>query len=164
MPLSGVRPDGIVVAMLMLNTIIGFAAGDEGLAGRLHDLGHRGAVETIRLERHDMQRHRLRAQTDQGTVCAIALPRGSRLEDGAVLYVDETRAIVVRAVDERWLMLRPRDAAAALELGYHAGNMHWRVRFADGCLAVALEGPAEAYLARLGAYLADGRAAVIGDE
>jgi urease accessory protein len=149
--------------MLMLNAIIGFAT-DDDLAGRLHDRGHRGAVETIRLERHDMQRHRLRVQTDKGTVCAIALARDSRLDDGAVLHIDETRAIVVRASDERWLLLQPRDAAAALELGYHAGNMHWRVRFAEGRLAVALEGPAEAYLARLEAYMADGRATVIDDD
>jgi urease accessory protein len=143
--------------MLMLNAIVGLAT-DDDLAGALHDLGHRDAVETIRLERHDMQRRRLRAQTDKGTACAIALPRDTGLQDGAVLFIDATRAIVVRAADERWLRLEPRDAAAALELGYHAGNMHWRVRFDEGALAIALEGPENAYLDRLEAYLADGRA------
>lgn len=151
---------GIVAAMLKITTIVGLAT-DQALHERLHDLVHRDAVETIRLERQDMQRHRLRAETDKGTDCAIALPRDSGLEDGAVLYLDDDRAVVVRAADERWLKLAPRDAAAALELGYHAGNMHWRVRFESGLLAIALEGPEKAYRDRLEAYLADGRAGVV---
>ena len=64
--------------------------------------------------------------------------------------------------DESWLRLRPRDAASALELGYNAGNLHWRVRFDDGDLLVALEGPKEDYLARIEPLLAAGR--VIPDE
>jgi urease accessory protein len=143
--------------MLMLSAILGHANDDE-IAARLHDLGHKGAVETIRLERHDMQRRRLRTQTDKGTACAIALPRDRKLDDGAVLLIDDSRAIVVRAADENWLRLRPRDSAAALELGYHAGNMHWRVHFEGGLLAIALEGPEQAYLDRLAGFFADGRA------
>jgi len=144
-------------AMLTLTTILGLAT-DEALHERLHRLEHRDAVETITLDRHDMQRHRLRATTDKGTACAIALPRTVALEDGAVLLLDEGRAVVVRAAEQRWLRLVPRDAAAALELGYHAGNMHWRVHFEAGVLAVALEGPEASYLARLEGFLGDGRA------
>lgn len=143
--------------MLMLTTIHGQMT-DDALHERLHELSHNGAVETIRLERHDMQRHRLRVATDKGTSCAIALPRDVALEDGAVLEIDETHAIVVRAIEERWLELAPRDAKAALELGYHAGNLHWRVQFREGRLAVALEGPEQAYLDRLTMFFADGRA------
>jgi urease accessory protein len=143
--------------MLMLTTIHGLMT-DDALHERLHNLSHRDAVETIRLERHDMQRHRLRVETDKGTACAIALPRDLALEDGAVLAIDEARAIVVRAIEERWLELVPRDAQAALELGYHAGNLHWRVQFREGCLAVALEGPEQAYLDRVAMFFADGRA------
>ncbi len=146
--------------MLKLTTIVGLAT-DGDLHERLHDLAHRDAVETIRLERRDMLRHRLRAETDKGTVCAVALPRDRDLEDGAVLLLEDDRAIVVRAADERWLRLEPRDAAAALELGYHAGNMHWRVHFNAGTLAIALEGPEQVYLDRLDAYLTDGRARVV---
>lgn len=148
--------------MLKITTIVGLAS-DDGLREALHDLAHRGAVETVRLERHDMQRRRLRATTDKGTPLAIALPRASALENGAVLLLEASRAVVVAAIRERWLHLVPRDTAAALELGYHAGNLHWRVRFREGRLAVALEGPEEAYLARLHAFLADGRARRVAD-
>ena len=66
-----------------------------------------------------------------------------------MLLIDGERAIVVRAATERWLRLEPRSIGDALELGYHAGNLHWRVRFEGEILLVALEGPAEDYVARL---------------
>lgn len=143
--------------MLKLSAILGLAT-DHDLHERLHALEHRGAVETIVLEPRDMARHRLRTETDKGTACAIALPRDVTLEDGAVLLLEDDRAVVVRSAVQRWLALVPRDAAAALELGYHAGNLHWRVHFEAGRLLVALEGPEATYLDRLTAFLEDGRA------
>ncbi len=72
---------------------------------------------------------------------AIALPRDQKLFDGAVLLLDADRALVVRVDRQHWLQLQPRSLADAIELGYHAGNLHWRVRFADEALLVALEAP-----------------------
>ena len=79
------------------------------------------------------------------------------LFDGAVLALDADRALIARVGAERWLRLVPASQAAALELGYHAGNLHWRVRFAEGALLVALDGPADDYLVRLGALVTDGQ-------
>jgi urease accessory protein len=144
--------------VLRIDGILGFAS-DPTIAERLHAVAHAGRIEHVVLERADTLRHRLRVMTDRGTECAIALPRDQRLGDGAVLLLEPARAVVVRMADERWLALRPRDAAAALELGYHAGNLHWRVRFRQGALEIALEGPEEGYVERLAAFLADGRVA-----
>ncbi|MCY4608173.1 MAG: urease accessory protein UreE [bacterium] len=148
--------------MLKLTGIVGMAS-DVDLGGTLHDLAHEDRVETIVLDRRDMLRKRLRTVTDKGTDCAIALPRATTLEDGAVLLLEADRAIVIRASVETWLHLKPEDAAAALELGYHAGNLHWRVAFHGSLLAVALEGPRKDYLARLDAFLADGRITLVND-
>ncbi len=148
--------------MLRLTGIVGMAS-DAGLGAALHDLAHEDRVETIVLDRRDMLRKRLRTVTDKGTDCAIALPRTTALDDGAVLLLESDRAIVVRACIESWLLLKPADAAAALELGYHAGNLHWRVAFHGPLLAVALEGPRKDYLARLDAFLAEGRIALADD-
>jgi urease accessory protein len=142
--------------VLQLTRILGLAT-DGDIAARLHDLEHAGTVEQIVLDRQDMARHRLRARTDRGTECAIALPRAERLANGAVLLLDASRAIVVRMAEEAWLRLSPRDAAAALELGYFCGNMHWRVRFEGFVIAIALDGPPAAYLDRMAHLIADGR-------
>jgi len=144
-------------APLVLDAILASAT-DADVAEKLHRLAHRGAVERVTLDAADTARRRLRVTTDKGTDCAIALPRESRLFNGAVLLLDaDTRAIVVRVAEEEILRLCPADAAAALELGFQAGNLHWRVRFEDAVLAVLLDGPRDDYLVRLEPLLAAGR-------
>ena len=150
-------------AMLRLTQILGNAT-EPDIAERLHALEHDGRVETIKLDAADTARKRLRVQTDKGTDCAVALARSERLANGAVLLLEEDRAVVVRMRETVWLALRPRDLAAALELGYSCGNLHWRVRFEGALLKVALDGPRETYLARLAQHLADGRARIIEEQ
>lgn len=148
--------------MLKLENIVG-AANEPAIADRLHYLGHHGKVEYLMLSEEDTQRHRLRASTDAGTECAVVLGRSEHLYNGAVLMLTDQRAVVVRMRETPWLTLAPRDAAAALELGYFAGNMHWAVRFEGAWLRIALQGPAERYLERLNPFLADGRVGKVGD-
>ncbi len=149
--------------MLRLTGILGNAA-EPALAERLHALGHDGRVETIALDAADTARKRLRVRTDRGTDCAVAIPRSQRLANGSVLLLEADRAVVVRMRETVWLGLAPRDVAAALELGYFCGNLHWRVRFDGSLIRVALDSPRETYLARLEGHLADGRALLVDDE
>ena len=142
--------------MLILERILGHA-GDPEMADRLHDLEHHGQVETLILSGEDVQRHRMRVRTDRGTDCAIRLERHDHLSDGAVLWLDAHRAIVVQLDAPRHLVLEPCGAAAALELGYFAGNMHWKVRFQQQRLQIVLAGPEAAYLERLEPMLSSGR-------
>lgn len=149
--------------MLRLQSIVG-AATDAAIADRLHDLDHEGRVEYVTLSQEDTHRHRLRAVTDSGTECAIVLDRASHLFNGAVLLLDPARAVVVRMRETEWLTLAPRDAAAALEVGYFAGNMHWAVRFEGDLLRIALQGPLETYVERIDAFVADGRVRIVRDD
>jgi len=142
--------------MLRLETILGNVTDDE-LAAALHEMDHHGRVEHLSLSEADTQRRRLLAVTDRGTECAIAIPRSQRLSDGAVLYLRPDRAVVVRMQEQRWLELLPGNSSVALELGYFAGNMHWKVEFHGGRLRILLQGPKESYLERLAVLMADGR-------
>jgi urease accessory protein len=135
---------------------------DPALAERLHALSHSGAVETLQIAPQDLPRRRFRAVTDRGTACFVALARSEPLFDGAVLHLDDTRAVVVRVGDQRWLRLLPVDTAAALELGYHAGNLHWRIRFDGSALLVAADGPDARYLDRVRPLLDSGRVRLHG--
>jgi urease accessory protein len=142
--------------MLKLESIVGHVS-DHRIADALHRVDHHGGVEYLTLSESDTQRHRLRAVTDKGTECAIALARSEHLANGAVLLLEHGRAVVVRMQETPWLTLVPRDAAAALELGYFAGNMHWKVEFDGPALRIALLGSLESYLERLMPFVADGR-------
>lgn len=142
--------------MIHVNSVVG-ARTDPALHERLHQLEHHDAVETVTIPTGDLDRRRLLVRTPAGEEVAIALPREQKLFDGAVLVLESDRAIVVRAGEQRWLRLSPRSADAALELGYHAGNLHWRVRFDAGDLLVSLDGPAHHYAARIEPLIKDGR-------
>ena len=139
-------------------------ADDPALHQALHRLEHAQRVEYIALSSDDMLRRRLRVMTDKGNECAIALSRQEKLFDGAVLLLDGDRAVIVRAATTAWLVLQPLDTAAAIELGYCSGNMHWRVSFAGPVLRVALNGPKSEYLARLAPLLSAGRVKEVTDE
>lgn len=142
--------------------IIGDAV-DPAYREQIHDLEHDSAVEFVRLPRADLARRRLRVWTDQGTECAIALPRSEHLFDGAVLLLNDRRAIVVRAEPERWLVFRAAAAAAGLELGYFAGNMHWQVRFEGDHLYVAGGTGQQQIVERLHHLLERGEVTFVGE-
>ena len=144
-----------------LERIIGDRVEPE-IAARLHNLAHDGVSELLTIAVADLPRRRFRAVTDYGTECAVALPRDAKLFDGAVLLLGTHRAIVVKVGAENWLKLRPAEGFA-LELGYLAGNLHWKVRFADELLLVAVDGPIERYLNRVAEHLAAGRVSVVED-
>lgn len=150
--MSGTSPS----ADLLLLTAVLANRHDAGMADRLHALAHDGRLEHLVIAKRDAQRRRLRLTTDKGTECAIALPRDRKLRHGDVLLLEDTRAIVVRIGEEQWLRLMPRDAAVAVRLGYHAGNLHWRVRFDGADLMVSIEGPRQSYLDRLVEFLEAG--------
>ena len=144
--------------MRVIQRVLG-SRSEAGLAERLHHLEHHGVVDILRVPSADVARRRLRATTVAGEEIALALPRDQALFDGAVLVLEDGHALVARVGTESWLRLVPRSTADALELGYHAGNLHWRVRFDGAAILVALEGPAEDYLVRLGALVEEGRVA-----
>jgi len=146
--------------MQLVTSLLG-NADDPAIHRKLHRLEHDGRIEWLTLPRADLARRRLRAATDKGREIAIALPRDIALYDRAVLLMEEQRAVVLRVEAEEWLGLQPRDPAAALALGYHAGNLHWRVRFEGARLMVALEGPVESYIERVLAFIEDGRVRVV---
>ena len=143
--------------------IVGYLS-DPDLGETLHSLQHQGQVESLLVQPQDVARHRLRAVTDQGTECQIVIPRDQRLGDGAILWLDSERAIVVRIDEQRWLKLSPSRTADALELGYFCGNLHWRVRFEDGVILIALEGPENDYLDRLALFINSGRVRKLSSE
>jgi urease accessory protein len=129
------------------------------LSEQIRRLEHDGLVDTVSIAVADLDRRRLLATTAAGEQLAVALPRHQKLFDGAVLVLEEDRAIIVRAAMQRWLRLEPRSIGDAIELGYHAGNLHWRVRFDGEVLLVALEAQPKDYISRIDNLMSSDRVA-----
>ena len=133
---------------LHLTGIVG-QADAPGLHDRLHALEHRGRLETVRIARADAARRRMRLTTDRGRPVALALPREARLADGAVLHLTDDLGVVARVDGGPRLRLVPADPDSALRVGWHCGNLHWKVDFAEGGIEVQMDGPEAAYRDRL---------------
>ena len=58
-------------------------------------------------------------------------------------------AVVARVDGGPRLRLVPADAEAALRVGWHCGNLHWKVDFRDGGIEVHMDGPEASYRDRL---------------
>tara|TARA_B100000925_G_scaffold241630_1_gene190918 strand:+ start:304 stop:756 length:453 start_codon:yes stop_codon:yes gene_type:complete len=142
--------------MQILSSILGYAA-DEPFDSALHDLSHAGKVEYLTISPDDTSRRRMRAITNKGTECAIVLNRDQQLSDGAVLNISDNLAIVVRLAQQKWLLLEAQNHAAALEVGYFIGNLHWKVEFEGERIRVALQGPLQTYLDRLELLIKTGK-------
>ncbi|MGH6645527.1 urease accessory protein UreE [Aquabacterium sp.] len=141
--------------MLRVTQLVGQAC-EPAMADRLHDLEHHGVVETVHISRGDMSRRRQQVTSDRGTELALLLDRDAVLQNGSVLWLEAGRAVVVALDAPQWLVLRTGHAARALELGYFAGNMHWKVRFEGEALCIAMEGPRSGYLDRMAHLLHQG--------
>lgn len=141
--------DGVeAVVALRLTEIVG-RAGDDAFRQRLHDMGHRGQVETVTVARTDAARRRMRMRTDQGRDCALMLPRTAQLVNGAILHLSERLAIVARIENGPRLRLIPVDAASALRLGFFCGNLHWAATFDGDVMEIEMDGAEADYLRRL---------------
>jgi urease accessory protein len=138
-----------MVIMLRIDRIIGSRL-DQAFHDRLHRLERRNAVDEVRLSVDDLERRQFAIRTRHGQDLVIALPRHQRLFDGAVLLLDDSRAIVVRTAGQRWLRLEPRSIGDAVELGYQIGHLGWPVRFEGEVLFVEVQGRPENYMVRLG--------------
>ncbi|WP_370202994.1 urease accessory protein UreE [Salipiger bermudensis] len=133
---------------LMLEAILG-AASEPRWHDRLHALEHEGGLDFVSIPETDAARKRMRVTTDRGRDCAIALPRGQSLTDGAVLFHDGGLAIVARIDGAARMRLIPETIDDAMRLGHWCGNLHWKVVFGAGWMDVVLDGPEERYRDRL---------------
>ena len=138
--------------MLRLDSIVGHAS-DPHIADKLHVLDHDDGVERIVLSESDTQRKRLRLSTNKGTDCAIILNRSEQLINGSVLLLNEERAVIVELDVTPWLIVEPDGIDSAIEIGFLAGHLHWRIRFDGPRLLLAIEQAEQNYRDRIAKHM-----------
>lgn len=117
--------------------------------GIAHAAEAAGALEYVTIARADAPRRRMRLRTDKGRDVALSLPREKPLRDGAVVHREDGLMIVVRVLGGPRLRLTPSDAQSGLRLGYFCGNLHWKAEFRGDAVEIHMDGPEDAYRARL---------------
>jgi urease accessory protein len=93
---------------------------------------------------------RRRVKTQQGRELALALPTGTVLTPGHVLYVGERYYVVIEAAEEAVLAVTPRSRDEAIRVAFEVGNRHFSVSIDGDRLLVPDDVAMEQLLGRLG--------------
>ena len=119
-----------------------------------------GTVETLReriesedallLNSEERASAHLSGRSEGGRAVRISLPRGTEINDGDVLALDGTTAVVARAAPEALYLVRPGDAFNWGVAGYQLGNLHRPVRFSDEGMLTPADPMVADLLGRLG--------------
>ncbi len=114
----------------------------EALVGKERDL--------LRANWEDRRRVRRKAVTEKGREVALALPTGSVLLSGDVLFVGTDWYLEVEAVPEPVIALYPKDHPEALRAAFEIGNRHFVLALDGDRLLVPDDTAMEQLLTRLG--------------
>lgn len=128
--------------MLTIDHTVGLVRCDE-LEGKEHDM----LVLTAE------QRRWLRGQfkTAHGRELGLAFPTGTRLDPGAVLWIEPGWYLTVEAAPEPVLVISPASQREAIKIAFEVGNRHFPLAFDEDALLVPDDPAMTNLLDRLGA-------------
>ena len=122
--------------------------------------GLRIVAVTMTAEERRKVRRRLTLAAD--LEIGLALPTGTVLDPGTVLFRDGGRAFVVEAAAEEVLVIAPRTAEEGVRVAHLLGNLHRDIDTASGDIAILYEAAIELLLRRRGYHVARARRPFLG--
>ena len=105
--------------------------------------------DVVFLDWEGRQKCRQRLETESGRELGLALPTGTVLSPGDILYREADVEIVVQGLPERVFVLRPESVEDYGIACYQIGNLHRPIGFDDGAILVPYEPVLENQLSRL---------------
>lgn len=112
-------------------------------------LSNQKFVQHLELDWEDRRKPRQRLTTREGTEIILALPRGTVLCDGDLLYESAELNITVQAKAEKVLLIKPKDPVQTCRVAHHLGNWHRSLQIHDdGLLLAQFDEPMEEWLKR----------------
>lgn len=109
------------------------------------------ARDVLRLTSEQRRWVRGRFTTSAGREIALALPTGTVLAPGAVLYIGEDWYLAVEAAPEPVLRIHAPERATAVRYAFEVGNRHFQIAIDGDDLLVADDTAMVQLLDRLGA-------------
>lgn len=107
--------------------------------------------ELIQLSWDDRQRVRQRVYTDRGTPVILALPRGTILKDGDLLFQNDQRQIWIRALPEPVLRIPSRSLIEIGRVVHQLGNWHRSAQILEnGTVLAQADRPLQTWLEQKG--------------
>jgi urease accessory protein len=117
--------------MITINSIIGNMYHDENLRRQYEDMSSQSLSESIRINRMEAQRVRMRKRSSKGTDIALTMTPGTKLRHGDVLMVENDKIITIELEPENLAVIRVKDnihehdaVQVPVTIGHAIGNLH----------------------------------------
>jgi len=124
--------------MLTVTTILGNIKKDPLLNQKYEESVQKNLVETVMIQRSESEKVRMRKISDKGTDIGFILPSRTRLKDQDVIFLDDTKMILVKLYPELVAVLSFKIHSSyeqgeqnyfdliniAIKIGHTIGNLH----------------------------------------
>jgi urease accessory protein len=117
--------------MITINSIIGNLYHDSNLRKRYEEMLSQSLCESIRINRMEAQRVRMRKRSSKGTDIALTTTPGTRLRHGDVLMAGNDKMITIELEPENLAVVEVKDnihehdaVQVPVTIGHAIGNLH----------------------------------------
>ena len=117
--------------MITINSIIGNMYHDENLRKQYEDMSSQSLCESIRINRIEAQRVRMRKKSNKGTDIALTMTPGTRLRHGDVLMVANDKMVIMELEPENLAVIQVKEnipeydaVQVPVTIGHAIGNLH----------------------------------------
>ena len=117
--------------MITFNSIIGNLYHDNNLRKRYEEMSSQSLCESIRINRMEAQRVRMRKRSSKGTDIALTTTPGTRLRHGDVLMAGNDKMITIELEPENLAVVEVKDnihehdaVQVPVTIGHAIGNLH----------------------------------------
>jgi urease accessory protein len=117
--------------MITINSIIGNLYHDSNLRKRYEEMSSQSLCESIRINRMEAQRVRMRKRSNKGTDIALTTTPGTRLRHGDVLMAGNDKMITIELEPENLAVIQVKDnidehdiVQLPVAIGHAIGNLH----------------------------------------
>ena len=136
--------------MLVINTILGNVYDESNLSQRIEDARNNQTLKQLFLSRDQMEKSRLRTETEDGEELGLSFEPGTVLHNGDVLEIDST-LIVIHQLPEKIIRVsineHHRSTSLLVQIGHIIGNRHRPISITpDGSIMFPIHNEDEVHL------------------
>jgi urease accessory protein len=136
--------------LITINSVIGNIKKDNKLRLKYEEMCVRVACETIKINRLESERVRMRKTSDKGTDIALTLPQGTHLKHGDVIMLTEDKIVIVEIEPENVAMVEIKDnihdddiVKVPVIIGHTIGNLHRPIKLEENRIYFPIQADSE---------------------
>ena len=124
--------------MLVVDSILGNAYDGNNISEKIENAKENQTLKRLFLSRNQMEKSRLRTETEDGTEIGLSLEPGTVLQNGDVLEID-SNLIIIHQLPEKIIRVKINEnnwsPNLLVQLGHIIGNRHRPISItSDGCI------------------------------